>query len=591
MLALVGGRNASFEAVTQCMQTVLSGTAASPPGGAADGAVARVRFHSMDILISRGRCTMVCRHWHGALAVEKGKLGTTATSWEPRTSSHVTALVLRKPWDGPRFIWDDKLQQGEVLLPDGSVPLRRSARGTTLDDQRLPIGTRDHPAGLCVTRASKGHSEHISCECVTRSVTRALHQPAVEPTGGCYEEAVVVLGWRGWDEAAREARRETIATICFSPIHSLPGEELARLLRYAPEVVKQALQWHNSRAVQEGRTGPADEHSSALQQGSVQPAAGPYVEAGIGQMFASKRKCRSLPASTHYRGTPLFPFMRDAPSAVSSIASASAPIMGVAAAQVWRLAPHLMERLWRRGVPERCGSCLLYPLPEEQDPECDYLRVQPAHQVAVRVAEGQYPGASAAALHADKVDLEEHQPITYLTLQGSNGTWGLDEAGKGSKRRELPGTRLVTFETRGGGAGFRVKFPTGYLTTVLQKSATSLHGNELPDQQPAIVPNKVLLRIVPYLLRNTTAWAQAMQQCPLPLANQQLARWPDMQLQARCGSLDLALAGAEPGAEPGAAAGAAVGAPTCSCHVCKSPARDHVCDHLLVPRMQMLPLP
>ena len=249
--AIVGGRNATFEAMTQGMQTVLSGTAASPPGGAADGAVARVRFHSMDILISRARCTMVCRHWHGALAVEKGKLGTTVTSWEPRTSSYVTALVLRKPWDGPRFIWDDKLQQGEVLLPDGSVPLRRSARGTTLDDPRLPIGTRDHPAGLCVTRASKCRSEHVPCECVTRSVTRALDQPGVEPTGGSYEEAVVVLGWRGWDEAAREARRETIATICFSPIHSLPGEELARLLRYAPEVVKQALQWHNSRAVQE----------------------------------------------------------------------------------------------------------------------------------------------------------------------------------------------------------------------------------------------------------------------------------------------------------------------------------------------------
>ena len=360
----------------------------------------------------------------------------------------------------------------------------------------------------------------------------------------------MVLGWRGWDEAANEARRETIGTICFSPIHSLPGEERARLLCYAPDVVKQALQWHDSRAVPECRTGPADEHSSALQQGSVQPAAGPYVETGIGQMFASKRKCLSLPASTHYRGTPLFPFMRDAPSAVSSIASASAPIMGVVAAQVWRLAPHLMERLWRRGVPERCGPCLLYPLPEEQDPECDYLRVQPAHQVAVRVAEGQHPGASAAALHVDKVDLEEHQPIAYLMLQGSNGTWGLDEAGEGPKRRELPGTRLVTFETPGGGAGFRVRFLAQYLTTVLQKSATSLHGNELPDEQPANVPNKVLLRIVPYLLCNTTAWAQAMQQCPVPFANRQLARWRDRQLRARCGSLDLAPAASASAARP-----------------------------------------
>ena len=126
----------------------------------------------------------------------------------------------------------------------------------------------------------------------------------------------------------------------------------------------------------------------------------------------------------------------------------------------------------------------------------------------------------------DKVDLEEHQPIAYLVLQGSKGTWGLEEAGiKDPTRRELPGTRLVTFETRGGGAGFRVRFLAQYLTTVLQKSATSLHGNELPDEQPANVPNKVLLRIVPYLLCNTTAWAQAMQQCPVPFANTQLARW------------------------------------------------------------------
>ena len=235
---------------------------------------------------------------------------------------------------------------------------------------------------------------------------------------------------------------------------------------------------------------------------------------------------------------------------MSSIVSASAPITGVVAAQVWRLAPHLMERLWRRGVPERCGPCLLYPPPEEQDPECNYLRVQPAHQVAVRVAEGQHPGASAAALHVDKVDLEEHQPITYLMLQGSKGTWGVEEAGEKPMTRELPGTRLVTFETRGGGAGFRVKFLRGYLTTVLQKSATSLHGNELPDEQPAKVPNKVLLRIVPYLLRNTTAWAQAMQQCPVPFANGQLARWRDTQLQARCGSLDLAPAASASAARP-----------------------------------------
>ena len=299
--AHVGARNATLNAMTQGMRIVLSGTAVSPPGGAADGAVARVRFHSMGILRSRGRCTMVCRHWHGALAVDKGELAVKdRASWAPHTTSYVTVLVLRRPWDGPRFVWDDKMQQGEVLLPDGSVPLRRSARGTTLDGPRLPIGTTTHPAGLCVTRSFKSRQKDVPCECITRSVTRALHQPAVEPTGGCYEEAVVVLGWRGWDEAAREARRETaaptaapaaapaaapdatpaaapaaapavssasastapaaaprearreiIAVICFSPIHSLPGEELARLQRYAPEVVAQALRWHNSLQLQE----------------------------------------------------------------------------------------------------------------------------------------------------------------------------------------------------------------------------------------------------------------------------------------------------------------------------------------------------
>lgn len=487
-------------------------------------------FTSLSLAYSRARCCLVCTLWCQRLDLELGPLG-----YRPWGSAvpKVRLILLRRPWDGPRFVWDDKLQTGEVLLADGSAPFRRSARGTGLDEPRLPIGTTAHPSpGLCVNRSFNGVTESVPCECITETATRALEMPTVSPRSPdeVYEEVVMTLGWKGWDTAGKR-RRAVITTTIFTPVASLPDEDLSRLLEHAPQVAALMLQLGCNQVPTDGQGSVS--HGS----GSVQPAAGLYFEHGVGQMWSSEA-CRSLPRrSTYYRGSPLFPYMRElgerlGPSA-GLLMGSSAKVVGLIAAQAWRVAPHLMQRLWRLGVPGRCGPGLLYPHPEEQDHALDHMRVQPSHQLAVRLAEGWRPGASAAALHTDKVDLDAPQPIGYLRLQRAGGTWVL-----GGGARELPGTALVTFETARGGAGGRVCFMPGYLTTVWQSSRECLHGSELPDSdthRAATVPDEVLLRLVTYLLGNTSVWAHAMEQLPEKQAYAQWMRMADGDgLKERC---------------------------------------------------------